>query len=337
MAGRRRILPEDPVRMGPMLPGQALRLAVPAFTGVDLVSWATTHGAEIRENLDRYGAVLFRGFGMNDAAQLEVVSRVLCNQLVGYMERRSPRVSVGGDVFTSTIYPPDQYIHFHNEKSYAHEWPMQLHFCCVKAVEEGGRTPLADSRRVYERLTSGTRQRFIERGVRYVRFFDDRFGLSWQETFQTSSQLELEQFCADAGIHCEWRADGRLCTSQDRHAVAVHPRTGETVWFNQAHYFHRRALPESVGNAVNACDGEGHLMQESFYGDGGVIADETIDEILEAYRAEEMSFPWMRGDLLVLDNMLIAHARTPFLGERLILLTLGDAYTPKHTEAGKAC
>ena len=41
-----------------------------------------------------------------------------------------------------------------------------------------------------------------------------------------------------------------------------------------------------------------------------------------AYRQVEVKFPWVPGDLLVLDNVLVAHGRKPFKGERTILAAL---------------
>ena len=48
-------------------------------------------------------------------------------------------------------------------------------------------------------------------------------------------------------------------------------------------------------------------------------------EILDAYEAEEIEFPWKEGDLHLIDNMRLAHARMPYEGERLILVALAEA------------
>ena len=47
-------------------------------------------------------------------------------------------------------------------------------------------------------------------------------------------------------------------------------------------------------------------------------------EILRVYDELEVSFPWHRGDVLLVDNLLAAHGRNPFAGERKILVALGD-------------
>lgn len=335
--GRRRVPADEQIRFGRLLQESDLpRLAIPAVAGIDLAAWAAQNRGRLRCELDTFGAVLFRGFAIDTAQRLQAVSERMCRSLSGYVERRSPRISLGGEVLTSTTFPSDQYIHFHNEKSFACEWPMQLHFCCIRPADEGGWTPLADSRRVFSHLSESTRAIFLERGVRYVRNFHPHVGLSWRETFQTEDRADVERICRKSGISFAWLDGERLRTWQDRHAAAVHPRTGETVWFNQAHYFHLHALPARTAEAMRRDYDEQDLPQHAFFGDGTAIGEETIDEIHACYEAEQVSFPWERGDLLVLDNMLVAHSRTPYRGPRLIALTLGDLHTPALSRGGLA-
>ena len=45
-----------------------------------------------------------------------------------------------------------------------------------------------------------------------------------------------------------------------------------------------------------------------------------------ALRAETVTFPWRRGDVLLLDNMLTAHGRRPFTGDRRVLVAMGNSY-----------
>jgi len=61
-----------------------------------------------------------------------------------------------------------------------------------------------------------------------------------------------------------------------------------------------------------------YLVSDTFFGDGTVISFAEYTEICNAYRKNIVSFPWQRGDVLFLDNMLTAHGRYPYKGERTI-------------------
>ena len=43
----------------------------------------------------------------------------------------------------------------------------------------------------------------------------------------------------------------------------------------------------------------------------------------EVYEELCVETPWQKGDLIALDNMLVAHARRPFAGERKIVVAMG--------------
>ena len=66
------------------------------------------------------------------------------------------------------------------------------------------------------------------------------------------------------------------------------------------------------------------LPRNAFYGDGLPIESSALDEIREAYRQSAVSFAWQSGDILLVDNMLMAHARAPFVGPRKIVVAMTD-------------
>ena len=53
------------------------------------------------------------------------------------------------------------------------------------------------------------------------------------------------------------------------------------------------------------------------------IPDETVDRIGELFEELCVEFPWQKGDLIAVDNMLVSHARRPFSGERKLLVAMG--------------
>ncbi|HEX2188743.1 MAG TPA: TauD/TfdA family dioxygenase [Longimicrobiaceae bacterium] len=326
---------ESLVRMEPLREGGTLPLVVrPAVDGVDLVEWAAAHREEVESLLGKHGGILFRGFGMRDTEDLNrFVSAVSAGPLE-YGERSSPRTHVANRVYTSTEHPADQEIFLHNEQSYNLNFPLKIIFQCAVAAEERGATPIADVREVYRRIPEEVRRPFEEKGYMYVRNFGDGFGLSWQEAFQTDDPAQVEAYCAANRIQAEWKDGGRLRTRQARRAVAKHPRTGDTAWFNHATFFHRTTLEPAVRAAFEAAfHDEADFPNNTLYGDGSPIAPETMELLRGIYRECTVSFPWQVGDLLMLDNMLTAHAREPFKGPRKILTAMADPFNWDQVEA----
>jgi alpha-ketoglutarate-dependent taurine dioxygenase len=73
--------------------------------------------------------------------------------------------------------------------------------------------------------------------------------------------------------------------------------------------------------------GEENLPRNAYYGDGSPIEAQVMDHVRGAFARATISFPWQRGDILVLDNMLVAHAREPYEGPRRILAAMGDRHS----------
>lgn len=293
----------------------------------DLFTWLSMNRYEVQTRLLVSGGILFRGFGIDSAARLERLIETLSGRLLDYSYRSTPRSVVSGRIYSSTEYPPDQRIPLHNENAYAHDWPMKIWFLSLQCASSGGETPIADSRRVYQRIPAAIRERFENEGLTYVRNYNSGFDLPWQTVFQTESQTDVEDFCRASRIEFEWLPEGRLRTRQTCQASARHPVTGEMVWFNQAHLFHISALPVEVREAMLSIFAEEDLPRNVCYGDGSAIDLADLDLIADAYEQEKVIFPWKEGDVLLLDNMLAAHGRSPFTGKRQVVVGMAEHYS----------
>lgn len=319
---------EGLVRMSDLRPGSSLPLlAEPAVDGVDLTAWAGQNRESIESALQKSGAILFRRFGVRTVAQFEEFMLAIASPLLEYTYGSTPRTQVKDQVYTSTEYPAHKEIPPHNEMSYARDWPMKIWFFSIEAAERGGETPIADSRRVFARIDPKVRDEFASRQVMYVRNYGEGLDVPWQKVFRTDDPRQVERFCRSAGIAWEWRDGGRLRTREVCQAVARHPRTGEMVWFNQAHLFHVSGLAAEEREALRESFAEEDLPRNAYYGDGAPISGAVLDEVRSAYREEAVSFPWSPGDLMMLDNMLTAHGRRPFSGSRRVVVGMAESIT----------
>jgi alpha-ketoglutarate-dependent taurine dioxygenase len=307
--------------------GQALPSRVVAtLDGVDVAEWAAAHRPLIDEQLSTVGGLLMRGFRVDSVNDFRAFAQAVSSELIHYSERSSPRTEVTDGIYTSTDHPQDQPIVLHNEQSYTLNWPMRIGFYCARPALQRGRTPIADSRRILARLAPATVERFERLGVMYVRNFHDGISLPWTVAFQTDDRRQVEAYCRSVSVDVEWIDGDRLRTRQVRPAIRVHPCIDERTWFNHALFFHVTSLPEEITRSLRASMAEEHLPYNTYYGDGSPIADETLAELRAAFDAETVSFNWRRGDVLLLDNMLVAHGREPFVGPREVRAVMLDPY-----------
>lgn len=308
--------------------GSTLLVMHPAVERVDLVGWAAANRNHISAKLLEHGAILFRGFDLLGAEGLE---KLICDLSDGgpleYSYRSTPRTRFSGRIYTSTEYPPGETIPLHNEMAYSRSWPMKIWFLCVNPASEGGETPIADSRKVFNRIATDVREVFERKKVMYVRNYGNGLDLSWSEVFQTEDRNVVEQLCRAASIEFEWKCDGGLRTHQICQATSIHPSTGEPVWFNQAHLFHISNLAQPIRDSLLAGHDRDYLPRNTYYGDGSDIEPEALEEIRKAYRDEMLIFQWHANDVLMLDNMLVAHGRMPFRGPRKVLVGMAEGFS----------
>lgn len=329
LPGRRKIVTtteQSLVRLS-HLDGHILPLVVePEIERLDLVQWAEAQRDFINAKLSEAGAILFRRFRLNQVNQFEAFVEATCGELLEYKERSSPRSQVSGNVFTSTDYPPERSIFPHTEQSYNHVFPLRIAFFCVTEPHAGGETPIADTRRVLQRIRPETRERFEQQGYLYVRNFGSGAGLSWQEAFQTDNPQEVERHCRNSFIEFEWLSHGGLRTRQLRPVVASHP-SGVPAWFNHLTFFHVSTLEPDIRNQILENFAEPDLPNNTYYGDGSRIDPEVMQELRAAYLAELVSFKWQTGDILLLDNVLTAHARSSFVPPRKVVVAMAKPST----------
>ncbi|MBD0265059.1 MAG: TauD/TfdA family dioxygenase, partial [Tolypothrix sp. Co-bin9] len=322
---------EQLVKTGYLQTGEIPLVCQPNVSDLDVIDWAKSNQEFIDTNLLKHGAILFRGFNTNSVTDFENFAQAICPELFGEYGDL-PREGLGGKVYGSTPYPADKAILFHNESSHMHRWPMKIWFYCVQPAQERGETPIVDCRKVYQLLDSQIRERFAAKGLMYVRNYTDGLDVCWQNFFHTTDNPAVERFCNQNGIEWEWKAVGGLKTKEIRQAIAKHPKTGEWVFFNQIQLHHIAYLDTPVRESLLSLFSEENLPRNVYYGDGTSIEQSVIDEVNAVYQQAEIAFSWQKGDVLMLDNMLTAHARNPYIGKRKIVVAMGEIVNAKNIE-----
>ena len=97
------------------------------------------------------------------------------------------------------------------------------------------------------------------------------------------------------------------------------------MWFNHALLFD--AGPRAgLAAAVDGAAAPRRRASNSYFGDEEDIPAGHLDEVRDAYAAETVAGAWRAGDVLVVDNMLCAHARAPYAGPRQVVVAMVDEW-----------
>lgn len=292
---------------------------------LDAVAWATSQRDFIEQHLRTHAGILFRNFGLTTPQEFEAFAEAIQPGLYGNYGDL-PKKEGGRNTYRSTPYPERQMILYHNESSHLERWPRKQLFFCEFPSPVGGATPIVDCREMLRQLPTDVVGEFERKGLLYVRTFTRNLDVSWQDFFKTDSKEEVEARLKEAGIEWQWFGDDELQTRTRCPAVVTHPVTGDRVFFNQVQLHHVSCLEPDVKEDLLGMVGQERLPRNVYFGDGSVISDEMMKVVGEAYEACAVRFDWRRGDVVMVDNMLAAHARDPYEGPRKIVVAMGDIY-----------
>lgn len=304
----------------------------------DFFKLISEHKEYFKERLLQEGGILFRHFPLSGHHDFgEFIRNLDTGPFLDYIGGDSPRNKITDGIYTSTEAPPSIKIPLHNELSFVKNHPKNIFFFCETASQTGGETILADSRKIFKEMDKNIVDSFNKKGLKYVSCyyhkskvmdFINRLQPShkpWKHVFETEDKQEVEQKCHVSEFGYQWNQNDWLKIHQVRPPIKEHPQTKETVWFNQVHLFDFN--PKLLGwwrfiGAKLFYFRKHTKLHEISFADDSRIPRKDLYKIMDTLDTHTVSFPWQKGDLLVLDNVLTMHGRAPFKGKRRILAAM---------------
>ncbi|PWC36560.1 hypothetical protein TSO352_11955 [Azospirillum sp. TSO35-2] len=314
----------EPVRRSCLTPGSEFPLVIePTAADLDPVAWAQANRGLIDDLLLRHGAILFRGFALPGPQAFESFAEAMEPTGLFGAYGDLPKKEGGRNTYRSTPYPERQMILYHNESSHLDRWPRKQWFFAEQVAPVGGCTPIVDCRAMLRRLPADLVATLERRGLLYVRTFTPRLDVGWRDFFKTDDRAAVAVRCAAGGIDLRWLDPETPQTRTRGPAVIRHPMSGERSFFNQMQLHHPACLEPDVRADLLELAGIDRFPRNVLFGDGEPIPDATMALIGVVYEACALRFQWQTGDVVMVDNMLTAHARDPFEGPRRVVVAMG--------------
>jgi alpha-ketoglutarate-dependent taurine dioxygenase len=282
----------------------------------DAQAWIKENNEALQKELNATGAILFRGFPVNDAQSYDDFFSSFGYETFTYKESLSNAVRINHTkrVFTANEAPKDVEIFLHNEMAQTPIYPNIISLFCEAAAEKGGATSACRSDWIYEELHNSHPQetdKLEELGVKYTTHMpaddspESAQGRSWKSTLGSETKAEAETKLSELGYSWQWNEDGSLSVQSGKLNAINTLEDGRKVCFNQmiAAYLGWKGVKENPNSAL--C-----------YGDGSGFSREFLNTMSEIAYDITFDIEWQDGDVALVYNHLVMHGRRPYSGER---------------------
>jgi alpha-ketoglutarate-dependent taurine dioxygenase len=281
-----------------------------------LLEWVWANVDQLKERLDRDGAILFRGFPVTSPELFDEFSAAFGYGDFTYAESLSNavRINLTRRVFTANEAPPDVEIFLHHEMAQTPVYPQKIFFYCQSAALTGGATPVCRSDHLFQALLEQAPEsaaKFAELGLKYTTHMpagDDLAsgqGRSWHSTLSVETKPEAEARLHELGYTWTWLADGSLEATTPALPAVRELADGTETFFNQVIAVHcgwkRRA---------------GSERPVMTFGNDEPIDAAMLDKVVALARELTLPLEWQEGDVALIDNYRVMHGRYPYSGDR---------------------
>jgi alpha-ketoglutarate-dependent taurine dioxygenase len=305
------------------------------------LAWLKANAKEIKDDMERNGAVVFRGFDlMKDQPGFQAFYAAIgMNACQDPLFSVAARPTADGDK-NSPVYEAvnkesrkNFFIGMHNE-FVGTRAPRAAAFVCFKSAEKGGEFIISDGRAVFRDLEPDVLDRLYNRGIRYgvmeLPFF------AWVDKLPEPVQPAVMggiKGLASAAINAKVDFDVELLEQRGGYdntrilqarapsqvPVVRHPVTGEPTWFCNVHSHSAKLRKdrESEYGAEKFEDGASQINKsDMFYGDDGDLSDADLKHLDEVTKKNMQYIKMNEGDVVLLDNYKTMHGRNVFDGTR---------------------
>ena len=277
--------------------------------------WVQAHLAALEAELASSGAILFRGFPIDNAETFDQFSAAFGYQSFTYKESLSNavRINFTERVFTANEAPKEVEIYLHHEMAQTPISPAKLFFFCKSAADHGGATPICRSDQLFKALESempSLAKNFENKGLRYTTHMPSKDdaqsgqGRSWASTLSVESKQQAEKKLLSLGYDWQWQPNGSL--------EAVTPVLPAVLDLGDKKVFYNQLVAAYMGWAGVRDDPSCALA----FGDGSAIPKDALERIAELSNDFTVDLQWQDGDVALLDNKMTMHGRRPYSGER---------------------
>lgn len=314
------------------------------------------NGAEFNKLLDTYGAILFRGFEVEDGNQFQEVLELLNIQLESaYHFGSAHRVRITDKVFTSSEAPPHTIIAPHNELNMVPVRPSVLALFCQVQPDLYGETPIINTEKLFNSLSPSLQHKIANFPQRFVRYVPNHL---LELVFEGLSREEITKLLTEQKFDFDWEEDGSLNFACSYITLFSHPRTrrlcfclsivdclvsrewyrnisqryplGKRLYYNWLPASLYKEYQQRLTTAATVVDGSQKrtsTLNAYFVNAQGQSTTMTSREAKELGKAEWENasiFQWKQGDILVIDNLQVAHSRLNTGQKRKILTAFGN-------------
>jgi len=315
----------------------------PLASSAEASDFVRQHRSAIDKALQDRGAVLFRGFPLDTPEDFDTFVRSWEGWKDLSYERSmsfAVRHKLSNRICTTNEGKSGGLV-FHHEQAQTPLWPSHVFFCCLLPAQpgDGGATGIVSSDLVYEELKK-RHPEFIQacetHGVRYTVYAGAEqdaskgAGRSWKSFFHVDTKEECETKMKAGGWEWEWGVGPSgskpgpsflKCVTPVLEAVKIAPGTSKKCFFNQLIATTANALEFSrVGVHGGGYDPLKDIPNQDgidacvSFGNGDSIPLDILLEAKEICEEHAIDVCWKKGDVVLISNYLMMHARRPWNG-----------------------